>query len=308
MRAPHPSRLYSFFYLSFCGASLFALGACRTSGDIATGRDDRYVDPTNVQTIDTPPSATAGMAPVPGSPDQLQAELAVARGDLENVKYASAQEEAQLRARIAELEAANQRLIQENSQLHGGAPAEPNAAASNAASTGVMSPVVTPAPGSASTHQKPIEVHGAMPEKSGAPLLWELAQSDLKAGRYEKALSPLGELAKTYPKDPLALYALLGAGMAQYHLKQYSDAAVTFNQVIDKFPKKKETGIAWFGQGAAFVALKQNDDAKVLLQEVARRYPNSTEASAAKRMLKHKEKAPSDLFAIFPSWDKKAKR
>jgi tol-pal system protein YbgF len=292
---------------SFCGASLFALNACRTSGDIASGRDDRYVDPTNVQTIDTPPSAAPGAATAQTSPEQLQTELAVARGDLENAKYASTQEETQLRARIAELEGENQRL---NQELHGGAPTDGSSTPNTAASTGVMSPVVTPAPGatSSSTRQKPIEVHGAMPEKSGAPLLWELAQNDLKAGRYDKALSPLSELAKTYPKDPLALYALLGAGMAQYRLKQYSDAAVTFNQVIDKFPKKKETGIAWFGQGAAFVALKQSDDAKVLLEEVARRYPNSTEANAAKRMLKHKEKAPSDLFAIFPTWDKKAKR
>ena len=242
------------------------IAGCRTSGELAASRADD--DPTNVKTVEAPetqPSAAPTL-------ENLQQELDIARGNLENTQAQAKQDKEKLEARITELETQNKSLQDEMAKLKTSAPA------------------------------KPIAVDGALPNgKSGAPLLWELAANDLKAGRFDKAISPLEELVKTYPKDKLAFQALFQLGLTQYRLTRYSDSALTFNQVIDRFPKKKETALAWLGQASSFAQMKQLEDAKLIFEELAKRYPNSPEAATAKKIAKKKEKVPADLFPLAQS-------
>ncbi|MBS1985576.1 MAG: tetratricopeptide repeat protein [Bdellovibrionales bacterium] len=246
------------------------LVGCVTSGDVATNNKENYFDPTNVKTVDS-----GAVATVPPHLENIQRELDVTRGRLEEASH-----------RIQALEADNKRLTDELAAAKNPPP---------------------PPPPAASVATAPIPVAEDLPKKTGAPLLWELAQKDIQAGRFKEALVPLEELLKTYPKDPHAFYAALGVPMLQYHLENYKEAALNFNQIIDKYPKNSETGIAWFGQGASFAKMGQKDDAKLFYEEAAKRYPKSKVATEAKIFLAKKTNlAPKDLFTTFPDWDAKA--
>jgi len=250
------------------GSALFVLPACKTTRELhGQTRDDS--DPTNVVTeTEQAPAAVPGATA--GRLDDVQRELTVTQGELENVRVLSQREKEALNARITGLEAENAVLKADLEKLKN--PAQS----------------VEPAP----------EVH-----KKTAATLWESARRGLKEGKVQDSLAPLLDLAKRFPKDARAPVALVLAGMAHYRLGEPKDAAVVFNQAIDKFPKRKETGLAWFGQAASLGKMGNDEDARLFFEEVLKRYPKSTEAREARRLLgKKKAKMPADLFAVFSPW------
>lgn len=269
------SRFARGFAPVFAFLSLALVSACVTSTDIAGGEgDDDYVDPTNVTTV----NPNAGTHPVTGQAmpaqgaenENLQRDYDVLKGKLEESEW-----------KARNLEAENKRLAEELAKAKAPPPAP--------------SPVPSPIP-----------VTGDLPNKTGAPLLWDLAQKDLKRGRFKEALVPLEEILKSYPKDAHAPFAMLAVPMVQYRLENFKEAALGFNQVIDRYPKRQETAIAWFGQGAAFFRLNQRDDSKLFYGETSKRYPKSEAAIQAKKYLARKKGgAPKDLFSVFPEWDAK---
>jgi TolA-binding protein len=244
------------------------LASCKTSGDLAKG--PKYQDPTSdIKTVET----TTGNE----SDEPTLQKYEVVKGDFEDYK---ARKEAELKVaqeQIRELELKNQKLAEEIQKIR---------------SLGVPQTV--------------IDGGSTLPEgKTGAPLLWDLAKKDIDLGQCEKAISPLNELVKTYPKDAKVLPALLNLGACHYKLTHYEDAVLTFNQAIDKFPKKADLAFAWFGQGVAFSKMKRADDSKLFFEELIRRHPKSAEAKVAQKILSKKEKIPEDIFPIgSPRWSK----
>lgn len=243
------------------------LSSCITSGSVASGRDG-YEDPTSVKTVENTQldSGTNG-----DEASGLAREAAILKGELENSQVLSKQAEEKYLARIAELEGQNLLLSQQVQKLKTLEPPTPTATVT----TG--------------------------PAKSGVSLLWDSAVKAIRAERVEKAIVPLEEIVRTYPKDPQFFAALVNLGLAQYRNKDYSGSAQTFNQVIDKFAKRKEVPLAWLGQAAAFSQLQQLDDAKLLFEEIIKRYPGTLEAKFAKRVIQKKEKVPLDLFPFSKS-------
>jgi TolA-binding protein len=125
---------------------------------------------------------------------------------------------------------------------------------------------------------------------------------DVSNGQYGNARKAFADFFRSYPKDNRAVLALLGQGFAQYALKEFDQAALSFNQVIDKFPKRRQAGMAWFGQAASFAQLGQRQDARLFFDEVRKRYPRTSEAILAARQIERKDKTPEDLFKVFPKW------
>ncbi len=76
--------------------------ACKTSQDLAKGQD--YVDPTEVKTVDAAPAANSE------NTESLKQEVAVLKGQVEELQFASNQEQSKLQTRIRELETINQSL------------------------------------------------------------------------------------------------------------------------------------------------------------------------------------------------------
>jgi TolA-binding protein len=237
--------------------------ACQTSQDIAKGQE--YVDPTEVKTVESTSSNSGENF------DSLKQEIAVLKGQVEELQFSSSQEQTKLQARIRELETANQSL---NADL--------------AKAKIVATPVESKSPEG----------------KSGAPLLWDIAQKDLQAGRFEQAQVSLQEIGKSYSKTKYALSAAVLLGLTQYKLKKFEDAALSFNQVIEKHAKEPVAALAWFGQASSFAQQKQEADAKLFFEELTRRYPKTSEAKLAARIAQKKDKVPADLFPYLSKYQK----
>ncbi len=260
----------------FISVFLLSLGACKTSGDVSSRRDS---DPSGVKTVE---SDTRDGEPQAGH-DNLKARIAILEGQIEDVLHNSNREQEALKAKIAELEDENTKL--KTKLASGGVPA-----------------------------QEPVTVQGELPsDKTGAPLLWELAMKDLRSGQYQGALSPLSELIKQYPKDKRAFEAAVTLAMTQYELAKYKEAALTFNQIIDTHAKNPFLSIAWFGQGAAYARIDSKDDALLFFEQVTTKYPKSAEAKEVKKILAQQTKkskalkVPTSLFSAFPHWLKTLK-
>ncbi len=258
---------------TFVTFSLFALAACRTSRDIQVDRIESE-EPTATRTIENPSLGNAGSSAHNTAIENLQRELAVAQGDLENERNNSQKERESLNSRLSALEEENKRLSGEIEKMKGDATASAAAA----------------------TEEEP-ESKKISPEK-----LWEQARRLLREGEMKLALEPLETLRRRFPKDANVYRSLLLTAMAQYRIQNFKEAALVFNQAIDKFGSRKDIGIAWFGQGAAFMRMGHREDSKLFFEEAMKRAPRSLEAHEAKKLLKKKSKAPNDLFAVFSLW------
>ena len=69
-------------------------------------------------------------------------------------------------------------------------------------------------------------------------------------------------------------------------LKQYEQAILAYQEVIEKYSKGNRVPNAMLRQAIAFQEIKDNISAKILLRKIVRKYPNSSEAKIASSKLK----------------------
>ncbi len=246
---------------------LLIVTGCKTSGQLARSKNT-YQEPVSIKTVENSSQTNSA------SDENLVREYEMLKGELENQRFKTESEKSQLELKIKDLETKNKSLVEEIQKLR----------------SGQTQPI--------------IDAGTQIPAgKSGAPLLWELALKDLNAGQFEKAVTPLSELIKNYPKDAKTFSATLALAAAHFQLSHYDESVLLFNQAIDKYPKKSDLAFAWFGQGVAFAQMKRAEDSKLFFEELVRRYPKSNEAKLAQKILNKKEKVPSDLVKIgSPRW------
>ncbi len=229
-------------------------------------------DPAQVKTIENPAVAAPSLGENE-SMAELQRELAVTQGDLENLRVQSLKEREELNKKLSDLEVEKQKLIDDNNRLRGLGVAA-------AESTEVL--------------------------KKSPQATWELVRKELREGRVREAIPVLNGFLKDFPKDKNVYVGLILLGMSHYRNGEYQEAVLSFNQALDKFSKKKDISLVWFCQGASFHQMKQYEDAKLFLAETIKRNPKGIEAREAKKLTKKKAKAPVDLFALFPNFTSSA--
>ena len=251
-------------------AALFALSACKTSGDIRAEKMGQ--DSGDIRTITAPTQRPVQQKANNQQQPQQQAqqvsqqqslnedlarEIEVLKGQVQEKEYLRQQEKAQYEARIQALEQEKMRLIEETQILKGNAPA---AAA------------------------------------QGGELLWETAQKDIKNKRYGDAVSSLKDFLENFPNDPRAEEALVLKGQSEYAAEQFKASLVSFGNYLDKYSKGKGRPMAWLGQGTSLIRLKQKKDAQLFLEQCVSLHPKSKEAKLAKRLLKTPQNVPPTIF------------
>ena len=146
----------------------------------------------------------------------------------------------------------------------------------------------------AGSGEKPVDVaaggaaEGATEVKDPVELM-KLATNHLKAGRNaaaEAVLNRFLSLHASHEKAPEARYRL---GEVAYNEKNYPQAVLRFQVVIDKHKKSKWAPWAMLRQGEAFDAQSQKDHAKLFYEEVVRLWPDSPAAKDAKEKLKKRK-------------------
>ncbi len=259
---------------STCVSLTLLIAGCTTSLKVRDGGGSRRSDAVdNVKTLKGPPALPAdveaqdiGVSSSRPSHEELQRQLDVARGEIENLKYQHEQSLKELTDRISSLEEENQKLKASGATV-GGAP-----------SVGKNS-------------------------EETVKLLWDLGLASLSKGDRLRAIDSFKTLADTYPKHALAHSSLLALGMLYYGQQNFKDAAIRFNSAIDRFPRKKNgISLLEFGIAASVHHLGNKEDAKLFFEDLVRKYPKSAAAAQARAVLSKKSKLPEDLFKVFPNW------
>jgi tol-pal system protein YbgF len=115
--------------------------------------------------------------------------------------------------------------------------------------------------------------------------MYEYAVGQVKGGNPKKGRETLSAFAAKHPDHKLVPNALYWKGEAFYAEKDYENAILSFQDVVDKYPGEDKASDAMYKQGLSFLALKDGKNARVLLELVRTKYPKSKAAELAKKKL-----------------------
>ncbi len=115
--------------------------------------------------------------------------------------------------------------------------------------------------------------------------MYEFAVGQIKGGNPKKGREILSSFVTRYPGHKLLPNALYWKGEAFYAEKDYENAILAFQDVVDKYPGGDKAPDAMYKQGLSFLALKDRKNAKILLDLVSTKYPRTNAADLAKKKL-----------------------
>jgi len=116
--------------------------------------------------------------------------------------------------------------------------------------------------------------------------MYEVGVGQVKGGNPKKGRETLSDFAVKYPGHKLIPNALYWKGEAFYAEKDYENAILAFQDVVDKYPGGDKAPDAMYKQGLSFLALKDTKNARLLFDLVQKKYPKSSAAEMAKKKLK----------------------
>ena len=112
----------------------------------------------------------------------------------------------------------------------------------------------------------------------------------LNKGDVGKGRTILEEFIKTQPQSELLPNAYYWIGEASYSEKNFENAIVQFQDVIEKYPTHSKASAALYKQSLAFESLGEGKKAAALLKKLIESYPASDEAKKAKERSGEKPK------------------
>jgi tol-pal system protein YbgF len=115
--------------------------------------------------------------------------------------------------------------------------------------------------------------------------MYEYSVGQVKAGNPKKGRETLTAFVAEHPGHKLVPNALYWKGESYYAEKDYENAILSFQDVVDRFPAGDKAPDAVYKQGLAFLALKDARNAKILFTLVTTKYPKSTAAAMARKKL-----------------------
>lgn len=112
------------------------------------------------------------------------------------------------------------------------------------------------------------------------------AEAALARGDEPAAEALLDSFLASYPKHDRAAEARYRRAEASFNAKQFAQAVLRFQEVIDKHKDSQWAAWAMLRQGESFDAQGQPDNAKLFYEDVVRYWPKSKAATEARRKLK----------------------
>lgn len=127
----------------------------------------------------------------------------------------------------------------------------------------------------------------SQPPSSPAPRsLYQQAHEALEAGQPEKALDLFQRFLRDDPAGPLSTNALYWVGECHFDLKNYNQAVLAFQELVQGFPTSAKTPDALLKLGRSRQRLGQTEEAREEYTRVLERYPHSAAASLAEKWLR----------------------
>lgn len=124
----------------------------------------------------------------------------------------------------------------------------------------------------------------AEPEET-AEDFYEKALVEFKNNDFEKARAMMSEFMKKYPENTLAGNAQFWVAETYYAEKDYTDAILAYEDLLQKYKGHNKIPAALLKQGFAFLELGDEKAARGILKELMANHPDSEQAKIAKDKL-----------------------
>ena len=124
------------------------------------------------------------------------------------------------------------------------------------------------------------------PQKDIAQALYDTGVNDFNARKYAEAERSFNDFLKNYKNHNLSGDAQFYLAECHFQRNQFSDAALSYQDVITKYSKSDKVPAAYLKQGISFSKVGQKAAAQARLNELIKKYPRSAEATRAKTFLK----------------------
>lgn len=231
-----------------------------------------------------------GLVELFNSIEQIRADLARLRGQVEVVTYEIEQSQKRQRDLYVDLDTRLRKLETGGTASN---PADTTTNVSNAAGTtgGTFSPPppAIPANGGVSP---PVSsaTSGTLPSRAPTDMAAEQKAYDgaldaFKRGDYPAAITGFGGFVKTYPRSPLAPSAQYWVGNAQYARKDYRASIASQRQLIQSYPDSPKVPDALLNIASAQSDMGDAAAARKSLEDLISKYPQSEAGAKAKQRL-----------------------
>ncbi len=121
--------------------------------------------------------------------------------------------------------------------------------------------------------------------EAGEKRMFDAALANFRGGEFEAAQNTFGDFLGRYPQSGYANSALFWLGNAQFVLKNYPAAVISFRKMIARSPSYSRVPEAWLAISNCQLELKDMALARKTLEDLVANFPQSEAADIAKERL-----------------------
>ncbi|HAO26338.1 MAG: tol-pal system protein YbgF [Methylophaga sp.] len=111
---------------------------------------------------------------------------------------------------------------------------------------------------------------------------YQSALQDLRGGRYQEALTALGEFPQNYPNSTYLPNVYYWQGEAHYVLREFDKAIVAFDKVLSNYPDSNKVSDALLKRGFSEYETGDTGKAQETLNLVIQKYPDTSASRLAR--------------------------
>ena len=221
-----------------------------------------------------------GLVEMFGAVEQLKADIARMRGQIEVLTHELAEAQKRQRDLYVDLDSRMRRLETANAPA-AVVPAGPGAAGVPVQAVTATPPVAAGTVPAATTPAPAAPVVDAAAEQRA----YDAALEQFKRADYSGAIASFGAFVKAHPKSPLAPSAQYWIGNAQFARRDFRGAIAAQRQLVQQYPDSAKVPDAMLNIASAQGELNENAAARRTLEELIAKYPASEAAGKAKQRL-----------------------
>jgi tol-pal system protein YbgF len=216
--------------------------------------------------------------------EQVRSEVAKMRGDVDVLRHDYEQASGGSKTREEDVEFRLAWLESRAEQMEKSLGLKPTPPPSRG--SGTASAAGAPAEGDG----RPVIASQGNPEAPATELtdpdaLIKLAEEHLAAGRDKAAEAVLDRFLKLHPNHAKVPEVLYRRAEASFNGKNFAQAVLRFQEVIDRYKSSPWAPYAMLRQGECFEAQGQKEDARLFYEDVVKLFPKSKAAKEAKAKL-----------------------
>lgn len=233
-----------------------------------------------------------GLVDLFNSVEQIKADIARLRGQVEVLTYELEQAQKRQRDLYVDLDSRMRKLESVGSAA--APPADPNAAAGG---TILPSAPGGGAPGTPGAVPPAVSGSAAMPpgvpppppprpaDPAAEQRVYDAALDQFKRGDYPGSIASFSNFVRAYPQSPLAPSAQYWVGNAYYARKDYRASIAAQRTLISVYPSSNKVPDALLNIASAQSDLNDNAAARRTLEELISKYPQAEAALKARQRL-----------------------